>query len=112
VVYRGAHERQAQRDVHASAEARVLEHRQTLVVVHREHRVRLLEAVRHEQRVGRHRPERIDAGLSRRLDRRRDHLGILAPEVPGFPAVRIESGDQDSRLGDAEALVQVVMHDA
>src|SRR5688572_2678220 len=39
VVDRGAHERQAEGHVDALAERRVLEHRQALVVVHREHRV-------------------------------------------------------------------------
>ena len=36
VIDRGAHDRQAERDVDGVAEARVLEHRQALVVVHRE----------------------------------------------------------------------------
>src|SRR5204863_6609191 len=38
VVDRGAHERQPERDVYALPEARVLQHRQPLVVVHRQHR--------------------------------------------------------------------------
>src|SRR5688572_21787550 len=48
VVDRGAHERQAERDIDAAAEARVLQHRQSLVVVHGEHRVGAFQPLRHE----------------------------------------------------------------
>ena len=44
VIDRRAHDRQAERDVDRAAEARVLDHRQTLVVIHREHRVALARA--------------------------------------------------------------------
>src|SRR4051812_34523770 len=53
VVDRRAHERQAERDVDAAAEARVLQHRQSLVVVHGERAVGSLEALGYEKRVGR-----------------------------------------------------------
>src|SRR6185503_7070864 len=52
VVDRGAHERKAEGHVDAAAEARVLEHRQSLVVVHGEHGVRLLQALGNEKRIG------------------------------------------------------------
>src|SRR5437868_3203590 len=61
VVDGGADEWQAERDVHATAEARVLEHRQALVVVHRQHRVGLLHALGNEERVGRDRSLGVDA---------------------------------------------------
>src|SRR5258708_17240769 len=48
VIGRGAHERQAERDVHAAPEARVLEDRPSLVLVHREKAVRLLRASGHD----------------------------------------------------------------
>src|SRR5262245_13982577 len=51
VVDRGAHDRQPERDVDALAEARVLEDRQALIVVHRERAVRARQPVRNEQRV-------------------------------------------------------------
>ena len=43
VVDRGAHDRQAERHVDGVAEARVLQHRQALVVIHREHGVAVRE---------------------------------------------------------------------
>src|SRR4051812_27073577 len=53
VVDRGPHERKAERHVDATAEGSVLEHRQALVVIHRQYSVGVLEALRHEQRIGR-----------------------------------------------------------
>ena len=51
-------------------------------------------------------------GGARFGDRRRDHLDLLAAEMAGLAAVRIEAGDQDARLRDAEALLQVGVEDA
>jgi hypothetical protein len=53
VVDRGADQGQAQRDVDAAPEGGVLEHRQALVVVHRQHAVGVLQVFRLEQGVGR-----------------------------------------------------------
>ena len=52
VVDRRADERQAERHVDAVAEARGFQHRQALVVVHRDDRVEALRDVGHEHRVG------------------------------------------------------------
>ena len=46
VVHRGARKWQAQRDIDRMAEARVLDHRQSLVVIHREHGIGLVRARR------------------------------------------------------------------
>src|SRR2546426_7969659 len=51
VVDRGAHEREPERDVYALPETRVLQHRQPLVVVHREHRVGAFQSFRDEEGV-------------------------------------------------------------
>ena len=55
VIDGGANDGQAERDVDRVAKARVLEHRQALVVVHREHCI-LVTRGRRERRVRRHRP--------------------------------------------------------
>src|SRR5438132_8216730 len=86
VVDRRADERQAERDVHAAAEARVLQHRQSLVVIHGEHAIGLAQPLGHEQRVGRNRALGVDAAGDRGGDRRRDHFQVLAAEVTRFPA--------------------------
>src|SRR2546422_8083894 len=52
VVDGSSDERQAEGDVHAAAEARVLQHRQSLVVIHGEHAIGLAQPLGHEQRVG------------------------------------------------------------
>src|SRR3989441_5377960 len=59
VVDGRADERQAERDVHAAAEARVLQHRQSLVVIHGEHAIGLAQPLGHEQRIGGERPPRV-----------------------------------------------------
>src|SRR2546426_2135573 len=77
VVDRGAHERQAEGDVHALAEACVLEHRQSLVVIHGEHGVGVFHPVGNEQRVGRNRAACRDAFFHGLGDGRSDHLHVL-----------------------------------
>src|SRR5574341_234764 len=102
VIDGGAHERQAERDVHAAAEGSVLEHRQALIVIHGEHAGGALQALRHEKRVRRQRADRVDAGFRRLRDRGRDDVAILGAEVARFAAVRVQSRDQDARLLDAD----------
>ena len=93
VVDRRARERQAERHVDAVAEARRLEHRQALVVVHRDDRVVVARVLRHEHGVGRQRPVRTSrCRRARDLgDGRRDHVDLLAPEVAALARVRIEA---------------------
>src|SRR5260221_4780912 len=61
VIDRGADEGQAERDVDAAAEARVLQHRQPLVVIHRQHAVDLAPAPWREQRIRGERPPDADS---------------------------------------------------
>src|SRR3954471_2835646 len=109
VVDGSAHERQAKCDVHPATEARILEHRQPLVVVHGEHAIRAAQAFRHEQRVRRDGPGRGDAGRYRLLDRGPDYVEIFGTEVPGFAAVRIQPGHKDARRLDPESVSQVAI---
>ena len=55
VIHRGAQDRQAERHIDGLVEARVFDHRQALVVVHRQHRIEVGQNARHEGRVGRQR---------------------------------------------------------
>src|SRR4051812_48717852 len=107
VIDRCADERQAERDVHAAAEARVLQHRQSLVVVHGEHRICRAQPLRYEERVGGNRPPGIDALAHRLGDGGRDHLDVLAAKMARFAAMGIEAGDQDAGLGKAKAALEV-----
>ena len=112
VVDRGAVEWQSKRHVDRVAEARVLDHRQALVVVHREHRVGALERGGRECRVRRQRAGDSDAACREGLDRRPDHVDLLAAEVAAFPGVRVEAAYEDAGGRDAERLTQApVEHD-
>ena len=107
MIDRGAHERQAERDVHPAPEARVLEHRQTLIVIHREHAVGGRQPLGDEQRIGRERAARVDPGAHRVADRRRDDLGLLPAEIARLARMRVQPRHQDAGARDAEAPPQV-----
>ena len=103
VIDRGAHERQAERDVDRRAEAGVLEHRQALVVVHREHGV---EAAQHAAARTRCRPA---AGRVTSMPalRSRAIAGAITsissrPRWPPSPACGLRPQHGDARRGDAE----------
>src|SRR5882762_529902 len=101
VVDRGADERQAEGHVHAASEARVFEHRETLVVVHGERAIGGAQPLRHEQRVRGNRTPRRDPRGRGGGNGRRDDLDVLASEMARLPAVRVEPGDENSRPRDA-----------
>ena len=103
MVDRGADPRQPERDVDRMAEACVLEHRQALVVVHREHRVVAREARGHECGVRRERPFDVVTGGAQLCDRGRDLVDFLAPEVAAFTRMRVESEHRHARSRDAES---------
>ncbi len=112
MVDRGAHDRQAQRDIDGRTEALVLEYRQSLIVVHRQHRVAVLEMLRREQRIGRQRSDQVDTFLAQQGQRRFDDLDFLAPQMTAFTRMGVEPANQNARLGDAELVDQVGMQDA
>lgn len=112
MVHRGADEGQAEREVDGAVEGLALEHRQGLVVVHRQHRV-VAGALRwHEGGVGGQRTEQVQAFGAQRLQHRHDGVDLLAPQVPAFAGVRIEPQHGDARRGEAELVAQLGMHDA
>ena len=111
VIDRGAHDRQPERHVDARAEARVLEHGQALVVVHREHRIGFAQALGIEKRVGGQRPDDVVARGAQRVEHRRDDFDFLAAEMAGFAGVRIQARDEHARPRDAEARDQVAAQD-
>src|SRR5260221_13317572 len=111
VIDRGADEGQAERDVDAAAEARILQHRQALVVIHRQHAVGLAQALGHEQRIRGDRPLGVDARPGGARDGRRDHLDVLAPAGARLAAMRVQPGDEDARPRDAEAVLEIGIND-
>jgi hypothetical protein len=91
VIDRGADVGQAERDVHGVAEGRVLEHRQSLVVIHREHGVGIarVRAAGTAVSAGSG-PSQPHALRAQRIEHRRDDIDLLAPEMPAFAGVRVE----------------------
>ena len=112
VIDRRAHDRQAERDVHGAVEGGVLDHRQALVVVHRERwrRSRRRCAARRRCRPE-PAPSPVDACARARGDRRRDDADLLVARVPAFARVRIEAAHADARRRDAPPL-QIAIDDA
>ena len=102
MVGRGTQQRQAERHVDRALEAGVLDDRQSLIVIHREHCVVACEHLWHEYRVGRQRPVGADAGGAQALDRRGDDARLLLAEVTAFAGVRIQPADRDPRVAHGE----------
>ena len=65
-----------------------------------------------EQRVGRQRPDGVDALRAQFPDRRRHDDAIFLAECAFLAGMRIEAGDRKPRAGDAEALREVARDDA
>ena len=93
---------QAERHVDRLAEARMLDHRKPLVVVHRKHRVRARQGGRRECRISGNRAGDGKATRTQRSDSRRNDFDFLAPEVPTFSGVRIEAADENARRCEVE----------
>src|SRR5258708_6885382 len=98
VIDRGAHEGQAQRDIHAAPEARVLEDRQSLVVVHGEHAIGAFQPLGHEERVGGKPAARLGPQRNCFLNCWSDDLGVFCVKMPGFAAVGVNARDPDARV--------------
>ena len=87
VVDRRAHEAEPESDVDGLSEAGVLEHRQALIVVHRDHDVSAGEPLAGERGVGRDRAANVDSLRAQRLHRGCDGLDLLVAQVcPPSPA--------------------------
>ena len=112
VIGRGAHERQAERDVDRVIERQRLDRDQRLVVIHRERRVVALARRLMEHRVGRQRAARVDALGHEPLDRGPHDRQVLLAERAFLARMRIEAGDGEARMRDAEAVAQIARHDA
>ncbi len=106
------HDRKPDRHIHALLEASRLEGNHPLVVVEGDERIVpfLLPFVKHCVRGERAvdeaplRAERLESGDDRRA--------LLRSEDPAVPGVRVERGDRDSRVLDAEELPESAFGDA
>ena len=92
----------------ALSETGVLEHRQPLVVVHRDHDVGAGESLAGERGVGGDGASDIDPLRTQRLHRGRDRLDLLATQMPAFAGMRIEPADHDAGGREGESGTQVV----
>ena len=110
VIGRGAHERQAERDVDAVVEGQRLDRDQRLVVVHAERGVVGLARRLVEHGIGRERAARVDAVGDQPLDRRAHDQAVFLAERAVLAGVRVEPGDREPRMGDAETIDQIARH--
>ena len=111
VIDRGAHDGQSQGNVDGLTEAGVLEHRQSLVVIHGQHGVVAFEMARHEQRVRRYRAVHIQALCARLRDGRIDDAQFFIPQMPAFSGVRIQAAHRDAGAIQTPEPPQVGRHD-
>jgi len=93
VVDRGADHGQAERDVDTPAEARVLEHGQALIVIHRKRAIGRGEPIRNEQCIRRQRSGEPQTFRAQFLENGPDHFDFLLPEIAALAAMRIETGN-------------------
>ncbi len=107
----GAHDRETQRDVDRFTETRVLEHGQTLVVVHRQYRV-LVTGGLCERGVRRQRAAHVLALSSELRHDRCDDLRIFGAQVSVFSGMRIQPADDDLGCSNTETMPQVVQKNA
>ena len=66
---------------------------------------------RHEHGIRWRRSVHVEAALACRADRGRDHVDLLASQVPSFAGMRIETAHRDAWTLDAELLLEVVRQD-
>ena len=102
MIDRGAQDRKPEGHVDAVAEARVLQHGEPLIVVHRDHAIEFARFSGNEDRIGRKRTGHGYALLTKRYQRRGDDLDFLPPEISVLAGMRIEAAHSDARLGDTE----------
>ena len=102
VIGRGAHERQAERDVDAAVEGQRLERDQRLVVVHGDGGVVGAARLGVEQGVGGMRTGHGQTLGGKLGHGGSDHVHLLAADQAAFAGVRIEPRHGDARPGDAE----------
>jgi len=112
VIDRRADEGQSEGHVDATAEACVLEHGQSLIVIHRQDAVGIGQACGVEQRVRGQRTFQAKALGTQGIEHRAQDLDLLAPEMTALAGVRVEACDENARTGDAETAHEVCMQDA
>src|ERR1700733_2171837 len=83
--------------------------RQTLIVIHREHRIVVLENVRHEYGIRRQWAAHRHAALLRPRDRRRDDADFLIAQMTTLARMRIDAADGDARHRKPPALPKILM---
>ena len=112
VIRRGADERQSERDVDGVLEGDGLDRDQRLVVIHADRAVIGLARGVVEHGVRRQRAASLDALGAQGFDGRRDDVDLFGAERAVFAGMRIEAGDDEARMGEAETGLQILDHDA
>src|SRR5690606_30008639 len=94
---------QSESDIDGGAKALVLQHRQPLIVIHGENRIRVFQMARREQSVSRESVAQMPAALlAQTRDHRIDDFQLFPAQMTAFSRVGIETADQNARLRNAE----------
>ena len=102
VTDRGADQGKAGQEGDCGSESEEFNDHQPLIVKHGENEVEFPFSGSNENGVGGNGPDDVDAASGTFLDRRGDLPGLLAAEDSAFAGVRIERGDGDPGMAEAE----------
>ena len=108
VIWAGADERQAQRDVHALLQPEILHRDQSLIVVLGNDNIEPTFTCLHEDRIARIRASGIDALGAGGVDSRSNDPDLLVSEEAAFTCVRVKTRYSDPRGREAKSLPALV----
>ncbi len=89
MVDAGAQNRKSQGHVHGIAESQRFKHGKSLIVIHRDHHVRVREKLGRECRVRRNRAAHVHTLGAQLHQHRFDHFDLFAAQVTRFAGMRI-----------------------
>ncbi len=112
VIDRHPRIRQAQGDVDCLLKACVLEHGQSLIVIHRQDCVEVDQHLRQKCAVGGQRSTQIQSLGAQRENHRLDDLDFFTAKNAAFPCMRIQSQHRNPWLCDSELGAQCGMQNA
>ena len=108
----GADKGQAEGNIYAFAKTGVFEYRQPLVVIHGKDGIGIFEQKRLEHGIGRIRAACVYAFGLQGMKRRNNGVDFFVSQMAAFAGVRIETSNEDDRIGYAELMAQVVFKNA
>src|SRR5690606_9650628 len=107
VIDRGANNGKPKSNVYSRAETFVFKYRQSLVVVHGEYCIAVLQVFGREQGISWKGTYSIDTPGAAGVESGNNGIDFLPSEVPAFPRVRVEPAYQNPRIADGKTCTQL-----